>query len=373
MQLIPAERKSQELTERMVDGFLQYDYTETWIVNATGIAASLLDPLLPVIGQPYLILGVESPVFCYQRTPRRRSDTQAKMFFDVVCTFTNAISKYDRTYEGWPANQPESIVPRVDIAFEEYSEPSPRAQFVGIFDQDTAPAFFAPQFSYQIPPYLSAPQFGIDRAIVNSANDPQQNINKRSHTKRVTYWTWHRDWNSSWDDYIDSVNSNTTTITQSDLEGQRLQYSFEPYSLLINDIIKEDHWRDGKLYFRRGVVFSHNPATWFLQVTDQGYNEMLFVGQNKEGGGTVTENDMDDLFGADRADYESLAITYPVPIAGLTAYAPTETRVAPAEPQLLNGHGRQIKIEPPDSTSFLPKKMVYMPYTVKDFSALGIS
>lgn len=367
-----ANRRSQDLTERLVDGFLQYDYVETWQVDATGIAASLLDASLPQIGQPYFISGVTTPVYCFQRQPRRRSDSQAKNLFDVVCSFTNAVTRYDRTSEGLPADQPENIVPRVDIAFEEYSEASPRAQFVGIFDQDTAASFFAPQFTSQVPPYLPSPQFGINRAIVNSANDPQQNVNKRSHTKRVTYWTWHRDWDSSWDDYIDSVNSGTTTISQSDKDGLRLRYSFDAYTLLINDIVKEDHWRDGKLYFRRGVVFSHNPESWFLQLPDQGFNEMLFVGQNKEGGATVTESDMDDLFGSERADYESLAITYPVPIAGLIAYAPTETRVAPAEPQLLNGHGRLIKIAPPDNASFLPKKMVYMPYTVKDFSALGI-
>lgn len=369
-----ANRTSQDLTERMVDGFLQYDYSETWQVDATGIAAALLDPSLPQIGQPYLITGVSTPVYCFSRTPRRRSDSQAKNLFDVVCAFTNAVTRYERTVDGLPADQPESIVPRVDVAFEEYSEQTGTAKngFIGIFDLSVSPSLFDPALSYQPPPKLNPPQFGVSRPIINSAGDPFENVTVRKHTKRITYWSWHRDWDANWDNWLDVVNSTQTTITQSDKDGQRLRYTFDPYTLLINDIIKEDHWRDGSLYFRRGIVISHNPSTWFSVFVDRGFNELLFEGQNKPGGGTVTSSEMDDLFGTSHGEYESLAITTPVPVFGTGDLVASETRVAPAEPQLLNGYGRLVGTSTPADVGF-PKQMVYLAYESGDYSTIGIS
>jgi hypothetical protein len=364
-------RTNQELVERLVDGFLQYDYTETWQVDASGPAAALATAGLPTIGTEYLITGVAQPVYCYQRQPRRRNDTQAKAVFDVVCNFTNAVTRYERTVDGLPANEPEQIVPRVDIAFEEYSEQSPTAQFIGIFEASTDHTLISPATSRVIPDYLPTPQFGAEVAIVNSANDNVQNVNKRSHTKRITYWTWHRDWDAAWDNFLDAVNSAEVTITQSDKDGQRLRYTFPAYELLINDIIKEDHWRDGKLYFRRGVVFAHNPKSWFLQIPDQGFNEMIFAFQPNVDGSLVTPTDMTEWFGDNRSDYEFSPITVwrPDPNGNNTDLLP----VAVADPQALNGYGRLLKCPTPDGPGYVQKKLVYMPYNVKDFSTLGIT
>lgn len=374
-----ANRTSQDLVERLIDGFLQYDYTEVWQVDASGPAAALQDASLPQIGTEYAISGVSQRVYCYQRQPRRRSDTQAKSLFDVICSFTNAVTRYERTVDGLPANEPEQIVPRVDIAFEEYSEQSGYAQFVGIFKTTDAllePDAIDPALSRQPPPYLPIPQFGVEVPIVNSANDPIQNVNKRRHQKRITYWSWHRDWDAAWDDYLDTVNNSEVTITQSDKDGQRLRYTFQKYTLLINDIVKEDHWRDGRLYFRRGVVFAHNPQTWLLKLQDQGFNEMLFAGQAGETNFGVfipiSASDMDGWFGDDRAEYEYSPIVQfkPRTDTGINVeYMP----VPPADPQLLNGYGRLMKYPTPDGGPYESKLMVYMPYTVSDFSTLGIS
>lgn len=367
-----ADRKSQELVERMVDGFLQYDYTETWQVAASGIASALQVAGLPQIGQPYILSGVDSPVYCYSRQPRRRNDQQAKTIFDVVCNFTNAVNRYERTVDGLPATQPESIVPRVDIAFEEYSEPSGSAQFLGIFDASTPASQISPLATRIIPPYLPQPQFGVEVSVVNSANDPVQNINKRGHTKRITYWTWHRDWSSSWDNYLDTINDATVTISQYDQDGIRLRYSFDPYTLLINDIVKEDHWRDGRLFFRRGIVFSHKPGTWFTEITDAGFNEMYFAFQLKQDGSQITPSEMDDWFGTDRATHEQVPITVLKPVEN-SDLALDLTQVAVADPVALNGYGRQVKFPTPDGPELQPKKLVYLTYTATDFSQLGIS
>jgi hypothetical protein len=367
-----ANRTSQDLVERLVDGFLQYDYTEVWQVDASGPAAALQDASLPTIGTQYAISGVSQPVYCYQRQPRRRSDTQAKALFDVICSFTNAVTRYERTVDGLPANEPEQIVPRVDIAFEEFTEQSPTAQFIGVFPANAAASELDPLLSRQVSPFLSPPQFGVEAPIVNSANDPIQNVNKRRHQKRITYWSWHRDWDAAWDDYLDTVNNAEVTITQSDKDGQRLRYTFPKNTLLINDIVKEDHWRDGRLYFRRGVVFAHNPQTWFIQLPDEGFNEMIFEGQDKGGLQTVTADDMDDWFGTDHGEYEhSPIVQFKTPTLTLINF--DVLPVPPADPQALNGYGRLLKYQTPDGPSYEPKKLVYMPYTVTDFSPLGIS
>lgn len=372
-----ADRKSQELTERMVDGFLQYDYTETWQVTASGIAAALQVAGLPQIGQPYILSGIDSPVYCYSRVPRRRNDQQAKTVFDVVCSFTNAVNRYERTVDGLPANQPEQIVPRVDIAFEEYSEQTGWADngLVGIFDFDTNPAFYDPGLSYQLPPNLNngqAPQFGRRVPIQNSAGDPFENVSVRKHTKRITYWSWHRDWNSRWDDWLDVVNNSTVTVTQSDKDGQRLRYSFEPYTLLINDIIKEDHWRDGSLYFRRGIVISYNRNTWFSVFADKGFNELIFAGQLNTDGTAITDANMQTWFGTKRRTYESIPVTMyrPADDSGpRNEFLP----VAAAEPQYLNGYGRLVGFPSPVDQAGVPKNVVYMTYNTGDYSELGIS
>lgn len=369
-----ANRTSQDLVERLVDGFLQYDYTEVWQVDASGPAAALQDASLPTIGTQYAISGVSQPVYCYQRQPRRRSDTQAKSLFDVICSFTNAVTRYERTVDGLPANEPEQIVPRVDIAFEEYSEPTGWADngLIGIFDFDTSPALFDPGLSYQLPPNLlngNQPQFGQRVPMQNSAGDPIENVNVRRHTKRITYWSWHRDWDSNWDSWLDVVNSAGVTVTQSDKDGQRLRYSFDPYTLLINDIVKEDHWRDGRLYFRRGIVISYNPNTWFTVKPDIGFNELFFAGQLYPDNTEITEDEMDLLFGTDRKRFEK----FPIVEKWENDQDGNQVMVAPAQPQYLNGYGRKAGYISPVDQFGAPKNIVYMNYQTGDYTDLGIS
>lgn len=363
-------RTSQTLDERLVDGFLQYEYTETWQVTASGIAASLLDADLPQIGQPYFITGVSTPVYCYSRRPTRRSDTQAKTTFDVVCTFTNATQRYDRTEVGLPAQNPEEIVAKVDIAFEEYSDPTAKAQFLGVFDEVSSAEEVLAGSSYSLPPYLGP--VGSYQSITNSANDPIPNINVRSHNKRITYWTWHRDWDEQWDLFIDTVNDSNVTISQYDQDGLRLRYKFERNELLILDVIKEDHWKDGKLWFRRGVVMLQNYKRWLIEVPDLGFNEMLFVDQYNADGTKWTKAGLDKFFGTTRLEYISVPIQRYKPNPDDNAAFDDLIPVAVADPVYLNGYGRELGYPRPDNLAFVKKKLVYRPYSEVSFSRLGI-
>jgi hypothetical protein len=214
----------------------------------------------------------------------------AKTLFNVTCHFSNATTKYERDVDGNPVSNPEDIVPKVDISFDEYSEPATDAHLIGFTDASETDPFTAAIKTP--PPYLSNRQ-SVDVGnftggpVVNSANDAVPNIQQRRHNKRITYWTWHRNWDSSWEQFLDKVNLYQLTISQFDQEGIRLQYSFAPLTVVVNDLIKEDHWRNGRLYFRRGIAMMHNPRGWLTKINDEGYNEALFNGQYKGGGATT--------------------------------------------------------------------------------------
>lgn len=383
------ERKSQDLAERLIDGYMQYDYTETWQVSASGIAAALLDADLPRIGQEYAILGISAPVYCYQRVPRRRSDSQAKTVFDVVCSFTNAINRYERTIEGLPASTPEEIAPRLIVELEEYEYES-GSILCGITGA-WVPHPLSDGISFrQPPPYLQdriivAPTednlyYG---EIVNSAND-QIKINiSRRYRKKITYWTWHRTWDDEWEGFIDSVNTNDVTMTQYDKDGLRMQLDYGPYELRCTGVIKEDHWRDGRLWFRRGVqMLAKEKATgfwsdtkWFERIVDKGFNEMIWEGQFA-GVGTekLTRNDVEIQLGEDAPYFAKR----PIALLQKDPELNQPFWVAPAEPILLNGHGLRAGYSSPDfitsnsSETYNTAYLFYLTYRPKDFTVLDL-
>jgi hypothetical protein len=342
------DRSNQELAERLIDGYMQYDYTETWQVTASGISAALLDADLPRIGQEYTIVGISAPVYCYQRVPRRRSDTQAKNTFDVVCSFTNAINRYERTIEGLPASTPEEIAPRLEVTLEEFTEDRAYgAHLCGITDSPFSSDPRSVGGFLQPPPYLAnriavAPDIEAGTyypsQLVNSANDQIGKVSRRWYRKKIVYWTWHRNWSEGWEEWIDCVNTDDVTMTQYDKDGLRMKLEYGPYELLCTGVIKEDHWRDGRLWFRRGVQLSAKRygETWFDKVRDEGYNEMLWEGQFVgKGTDTLTRADIETQLGENAAYYAKR----PIALLQLDNDVNTPLWVAPSEPIALNGHG----------------------------------
>lgn len=367
---------NQTLRKTYQDGFLQLDYTETYQVTASGPASACLVSGVPQIGDPVLLSGTTDVVWCMSQEPRRRSDRDAKSIFDVTCVFTNASTKFERDANGNPAQNPEDIVPRLDIGFDEYTEPATDAHLIGFTDADAADPFL-----YSIktpPPYLQNRQSVdvgnfIGGPVVNSANDAVPNIQQRRHNKRMTYWTWHRDWNPAWEQFLDRVNLFNLTLSQYDGDGLRLQYTFEPLTVVINDLIKEDHWRNGKLYFRRGIAMMHNPRRWLTKVNDEGYNENVFAGQYKGSGATTFSSG--DLTNNDPMNRTLTYYKQPVVEENLQLKerGVEGVYVAPGEFVQLNGYGRQLGISTPDqSADSTPKAGWYLTYRPADFSALGI-
>lgn len=371
-----ADLINQTLTKRIQDGFLQYDYTETYQVTASGIAAACLAAGVPQIGQAVLLVGTGDYVWCHSQTPSRRSDRDARNLYNVTCNFSNATTKYERDTNGNPVSNPEDIVPKVDVQFDEYSEPATDAHLVGFTDASAVNPF---ETDIKTPPPYLALRQSVDVSnftggpVVNSANDAVPNIQQRRHNKRLTYWTWHRDWDPAWEQFLDRVNYFQLTISQFDQEGIRLQYRFDPLTVVINDLIKEDHWRNGRLYFRRGIAMMHNPRGWLTKINDEGYNEALFDGQYKGSGATTyTSSDLTTNDPMSRT-----LTTYRVPMVEESIPLKDEgsdgVYVAPASMLQLNGYGRQLGCTTPNQLADqTPKAGWYLTYRPADFSSLGI-
>jgi hypothetical protein len=372
-----ADLINQSLTKRIQDGFLQYDYSETYQVTSSGLAAACLAQGVPQIGQAVLLTGTSDYVWCHTQTPNRRSDRDARNLYTVTCLFSNATTKYERDVDGNPVTSPEDIVPKVDVAFEEYSEPATDAHLIGFTDASESDPFLAEIKTP--PPYLQERQ-SVDVGnftggpVVNSANDVVPNIQQRKHNKRITYWTWHRDWDPAWEQFLDKVNRFQLTISQYDQEGIRLQYVFDPLTVVVNDLIKEDHWRNGRLYFRRGIAMMHNPRGWLTKINDEGFNEALFNGQYKASNSTTfTTSDLttNDPMNRTLTTYKTPIVEESIP---LKDEGSDGIYVAPASMIQLNGYGRQLGCTTPNKLADgTPKAGWFLTYRPADFSALGIN
>lgn len=374
--LVLPELINQTLSKRLQDGFLQYDYTETYQLLSTGIATACLAAGIPQIGAPVVLAGTGDVVWCHTQTPVRRSDRDARNVYNVTCHFSNATTKFERDVNGNPAINPEDIVPKVDVAFDEYSEPATDAHLLGFTDCDVRDPFISGIKTP--PPYLSdrtGLDFGnfIGGPVVNSANDVVPNVQQRRHNKRITYWTWHSQWDPAWEQYLDTINGLPFAVTQYDTFGIKLQYTFYPLTVVINDLIKEDHWRNGRLYFRRGIAMMHNPRGWVTKINDEGFHENLFANQFKGSGSSKYTSE--DLTSND--PMKRTLTYYKVPVVEESIPMKEEGAdgiyVAPGAMIPLNGYGRQLGCSTPDKNSDnIPKAGWYLTYRPADFSALGI-
>ena len=151
-------------------------------------------------------------------------------------------------------------------------------------------------------------------------------------------------------------------MTQVDEDGVRMARSFVAHQLLIQGIRKEEHWRDAKLWFRRGVEMGVNYGGWDVRVPDQGLGELLFDGQYKN---KLWE--ADDQY--DNTDYGASEVAY----QAITELDGDGNTVAIQEPVLLNGYGRRQVYDRPGGGGNGPYFLIYQKYPETDFTSLGIT
>lgn len=220
------------------------------------------DPDVPPIGHQLSTEGVI--VNLVRKTPRRAGIGADRKKILVECEYTNSTQSHDRDENGRPVTDPENAVPYVQIQWNEKTTKRYYGEFIGIFaDDGTA----VPLNEY--PPYLQN-KVGTVRMMTNSANLNYESQDAKIYYKQITYWTYHRTWQNSWEQYLGNVSSEAMTITQRDQDGIRLQLSIPAKEMLLQDIIKEDHWRGSKLWFRRGLVMTRDFLAHITRVPDVG-------------------------------------------------------------------------------------------------------
>ncbi len=322
-----AEFLNESLIESMEGGFLQYDLTRTYQVitsdRLNGVGTVLSDAGLPLLGQPLIVNGV--PIWCVSRSPSRINTEDTARQWTVACRFTNQTGTYERDKNGNPTTKLDLIVPKFSISFQEVEVDCNTARLVDITKADGTPV--------QLPPNLRVrSNEGLKGPVTNSAGMVRP-ATRKSHLKVLKYSFYARDWDNAWDDLIDHTNSTVVEFKQTDVDGERLSQSYGINKLLLNDVIKDDIWREGRLWFRVTFVMIYNRLTWRHFEPDKGDTRRIFADQYKADGTQYTQNEVDDI-----GPYQTITTT-------------TEDgqEATLGEPVKLNGFGAEIPRQRPES------------------------
>lgn len=253
-------------------GFLQHDYTRTYkgtVVNSS-LVSTCHDATLPALGSSIVLEGIQ--YWAVEQIPRRQDDENGRQLAYVDIVYSNDTGSFERDVNGQPVTDAEDIAPYVQVQFHEGIEEISDARLSRIEDPTGT--------EVSMPPILAS-RANSDRkyAITNSAGAPVGTAQKKSFIKQLTYWTYHRTWDEDWESYNGNVNSAAFTLTQQDAGGVRSQNSVAAKCGLLAQIIREDHWKGDKLYFRRGCVILVDPRTWEHRQPDVGYAGAVFDGQ----------------------------------------------------------------------------------------------
>lgn len=316
----------------MASGFLQYNLVRNYQFIADdrtdGVGTAVNAPGLPELGQP-LSMPDGTIVWCTSQVPTRVPGENTERKWNVACTFTNQTQQFDRDVNGNPTDDPLKVVPKFSISFQEVSEQITTARLVNIVKRDGT--------AVPLPPTLTAATSGLG-PITNSAGSVRQR-ERRAHLKILKYSFYARNWDNAWDDLIDDTNSSEVTFKQRDIDGIRLQQTYDARKLLVINVNKEDIWKQGKLYFKATFSMLSNKATWRHQEPDEGFQRRMFAGQYKRfpAGDTYTQAEIDDQ-DEPLADFQDI-----------TTWTEDGSEVTIAEPVKFNGYGAEIPRRRPNT------------------------
>jgi hypothetical protein len=310
-----------------VNGFIQYQETHTFQVLAprtSSIVRILNWPGIPAAGSKALLAGntvwVGSPTVDHPQLDADR--------FIVTVPYTNQTSQFERNALGDPVDDPTQAVKRVTINWEDKEEPVNFARFRGA--TKNAPEMQGGTFITS----AAKPDWVKDGPVTNSAGEPVM-VMRKKRVKHISVSRVSRDWQQSWEDYQNAVNTDDVTIIEQDKDGTRATHSFPKYTLKMS-ISTPNEWKDGKLYFRPTFHMEYNEKTWIHAEVDRGTKRRVFVGQSKP-----EDKDGNTTYSAD--DLEKLGVfgLKPQWLSILT----DNGKVAIGEPVLFNGAGAELTLE----------------------------
>lgn len=321
MSVGPAKLIDESLKESIVNGFVRYDMVRTYQVLTTDRTDSSI-AVLGASGLPFaglaVLLSSGVPVYCTNRQAKRSGLQDTAKKWHVTTNWSNdAGQSFLRTDNGTPTFDPLTASRLIEVEYQESMEPIRDATFTGTTEgpyHDGTPAQNQPSWLQ-----------GHKGPIVNSAGDPIF-AEKPNFNRVVTVWKWYRDYPSNLETYINNINSADLTLTQNDKDGERLSITFPKQTIRFGLPRVEYHWKDGRLFFRVGVVLVEDKRTWIHSELDRGQRMRVFVGQTRSDGSSWTGNQL-------------AALEPPISPLGFTMVDIEQEGYAPGEPLRLNGRG----------------------------------
>lgn len=374
MAVQPAVLIDDTASETLKNGILIVKVVEVYQVLSNNRMESkdvvLAAPALPVrLSRTY-----HQTAECYavSRVAKRPSIKATALMWTVVVTYTNDSSAYAHDATGKPVTDPTASVKRVEVDYVTREQPITTALFrhstIGpfheSFDDPSDPDTINPAKAMQPPVWASTTAQG---PITNSAGDVRFATTPRYY-RRITVSRIVRDWDDDILDFRGNINNDVVTVKQYDGStggDVRATYKFNPLTLRIDDIVKQDLWLGGSLYFKQSIVMVESKETWIHSEQDSGQRQRLYAGQRKDPDGTLyTQADMD------AQDPPIVAGSY-----GLVNII--NNGVAIGDPAKLNGHGMPLPIIRDPTDAALPGNgdTIYLNYdvaTISDFTPLGL-
>jgi hypothetical protein len=342
----------ENVNESIASGFIRYDMTRSYQVLTTEREDSSFQVLqavgLPAVGTVVLLGGVV-PIYCLKRTPKRTglSDTAKK--WTVTTQWSNdAGQAFMRTAGGVPTFDPTEAARVVELEYQETTEPVRDAEYLST----TVGPFHDSSSTPNQPSWLA----GHKGPIVNSAGDPLF-AERPTYNRIATVWKWYRDYPSNLETYINNINSAEVTLTQTDIDGVRATHTFAERTLRFGLPVTEERWKDGKLYFRVGVVLVEDKRTWIHSELDHGQRMRVFASQFKSDGSTWTGDDLQ-------------ALQPPVDPLGFTMVDIESEGFAPGEPLRLNGRGLPCQYDSDPANRDKSFYNNFKTFTETDFSSI---
>ena len=355
---------NEDLNESIADGYKRIDLVRTYQVilnsRSDGAFAARNQLGVPKIKDLFNTTTGEKLVVTNVHPRRPAVDTTGRLWF-VDVTMTNGTNDYPRDIYGTPVSNPTLAVKDVDISYLEFQEDVTGATLLNI--TKNSPSWDATgQDLMTIPPWLNH-QTTKPGPITNTALI-SQDVQKSSFRKQITVSQYVSTW-TDWSSYLGKINSDTVTITQGDSSGTKLTETCAPYTLLLQDVIKEDYWFDGILYFRRRFVLSKNPRTWVFSICDEGTHRICII--NDQYKPDNSGNKMDQAY-LTAANITSTWGHEPIVTTDQNGNA-----VTVGEPVAFNGWGSN---SPNDRTGeyeeYTPHFLNYKINGIKAFAALGL-
>lgn len=271
-----ADLYDEDLNESIVDGFKRIDLIRTYKVitdsRTDSAFAARNQAGVPKLGA--VVSTTTGEILQVTNVhPRRAAVDQTGRLWMVAVTMSNGTNDFPRDINGRPVSNVTQAVKDVDIQWLEEQEDVTGAKLLSITKKkpwDDA----GPGDVLTVPNWLQAQQSGTG-PVTNSAG-VVQDVQRSTFRKLITVSKWVGTW-TDYSDYLGKINTDEITITQGDAQGTKLTEVCPARSLLLHDVIKEDVWQDGILYFRQRFVLSKHPRRWIHSQIDQGTKRILIV------------------------------------------------------------------------------------------------